>query len=69
MKSEINLENGGNYMEDDLQYLKMITKECTIEEIREMFKGDFNNNTYEIFYNGHFYQEFFRNYKCINVIK
>ena len=56
-------------MEEDLQYLKMITKECTIEEIREMFKGDFNNNTYEIFYNGHFYQAFFRNYKCINVIK
>ena len=56
-------------MEDDLQYLKMITKECTIEEIREMFKGDFNSNTYEIFYNGHFYQAFFLNYKCINVIR
>ena len=55
-------------MEDDLQYLKMVTKDCNRDEIREMFKGAFNNNTDEIFYNGHFYQAFFRNYKCTNII-
>ena len=48
MESEFNRKNRGNYMEDDLQYLKMLTKDCNRNEIREMFKGDFNNNTDEI---------------------
>ena len=56
-------------MGDDLYYLKMVTKDCDMNEIREIFKGDFNHDTNEIFYNGHFYQAFFRNYKCIDVIR
>lgn len=51
----------------DLEYIKMIVKGCTWSEIKQMFKGDANNNTYEIFYNGKFYQTSFRNFKCIDV--
>jgi len=50
----------------DLEDLKMMLNGCDINEIRQM-NIQFNNNTYEIFYNGKFYQLCFRNYKCIDV--
>lgn len=51
----------------DLNDLRMMTKDCTFDEIRQMFKFHFNINTYEIFYNGKFYQASFRHWKCIDV--
>lgn len=51
---------------NDLEDLKMILSGCDITEIRQM-NFRFNNNTYEIFYNGKFYQLCFRNFKCVDV--
>lgn len=51
----------------DLEDLKMMLNGCDMYQIREM-NLDFNINTYEIFYNGKYYQLYFRNYKCIDII-